>query len=332
MAPTPSLQGSAPDRKTQILDNFQALLTQRQSAPSKVATRQDEADKDLDRQIVTNVTQYTTETLVRGLTDLQVAFGQTVGQLAQQLSAETQKLQDLQRAIAVEQQHLDNVRQTRIVADALYILNQEHQENLQFLETRIAQAQESLTEEQAATQKIWQREQSEFEQRIQAEADQIAAARQSEEADYQYTLEQKRKLATDTFEERQRQIQRNLRDRQLENDKNWANREAVLQAHQTQLQDYRQRVANFPQELESAIQKARESGIKESHDAAQVRANLLAKEWEIEQQNYELRIQALESQITQQVSDISQISAQLETAMRQAQELAIRAFGGSAQP
>ncbi|MEO1299827.1 MAG: hypothetical protein AAFW75_29470, partial [Cyanobacteria bacterium J06636_16] len=97
-------------------------------------------------------------------------------------------------------------------------------------------------------------------------------------------------------------------------------------ANQAKLEDYRQRVEAFPTELEEAIKKAREESIKETHDAAKVRANLLEKEWEATQQSYELQIQSLEAKIQTQGEDITSISTQLQAAMGQAQDLAMRAF------
>lgn len=316
------------DAKAQVLNAFQALLAQRQTQPSKVATRQEEADKAVDRQIVETVTQYSPEGLVRELTDLQGTVGDTVVELTTQLSDEIQKLQDLQRSIAVEQQRRQNLQQVRIVADALYLLNQEHQENLSFLEQRIAQSQEKLAQEQQSTRKGWDQEQVAFEQRSAEAATLRDQERQRQEADYAYGLEQKRKIEGDRLEARRRQLQREIQTTQQQKDKDWTERETVLAQNQAKIAEYRQKVEAFPTELAAESQKAREAGIKEAHDAAQVRANLVAKEWEVEQQNYELQIQSREAKVAAQGEELQQLASQLETATRQAQELAIRAFGG----
>jgi len=326
MVVTRSAPGS--EAKAQVLSAFQTLLAQRQNQPSKVATRQEEADRATDRQIVATVAQYSPEGLVRGLTDLQEVVGDTVAQLTLQLSDQIQTLQDLQRSIAVEQQRRQNLQQVRVVADALYLLNQEYQENLSLLEQRISQDRETLDQAQQSTRKGWEQEQAAFAQRIAEEVERRDQERQRQEANFSYTLEQSRKINSDRLEERRRKLQRDIQTTQQQKDKDWAAREAILGQEQAKIEDYRQKVELFPEELAEATRKAREDGIKEAHDAAQVRANLVAKEWEVEQQNYELQIQSLEAKVAAQVEELNQLSSQLEMATRQAQELAIRAFGG----
>src|SRR5207253_739180 len=112
-------------------------------------------------------------------------------------------------------------------------------------------------------------------------------------------------------------------------EKDWTERESILATHQKLLEEYQQKVTAFPSELEEAIKKSREEGIRDAHQDAKVKADLLEKEWESTKQGYELQIQSLETKIQKQTEQIAEISAQLQTALRQAQELAMRAFDSS---
>ena len=82
--------------------------------------------------------------------------------------------------------------------------------------------------------------------------------------------------------------------------------------------------------MEEAIKKAREEAIKETSQKAKVEADLFEKDWESTKQSYEAKIQSLEQTIQKQFEQIEGISAQLKTALKQAQDLAMRAFDGSA--
>jgi hypothetical protein len=319
-------QVAAKASKSTILDAFQKLLAERQQMASRVATKEEEAELEQNQKVLEAVSQYTADSIVRGLADLQLEFGGIIGDLSTRLSTETTKLDELKQAIAIETQRLQALQKTRIVADALYILTQEHQENLRLLEQRLAQERETLTAEMAETRKVWQREQAEFEATV-TEGDGLAEReRERQEADYAYNTERSRKIATDEYEEKKRQIERELQVTTEAKEKQWAEREAVLTANGTLLAQYQTQVAAFPAELEEAIKKSREDGIRDANQDAKVKADLLAKEWEATQQGYELQIQSLDLKIQRQSEQINEISLQLQAATRQAQELAMRAF------
>lgn len=57
---------------------------------------------------------------------------------------------------------------------------------------------------------------------------------------------------------------------------------------------------------------------------------MFEKDWESTKQSYEAKIPSLEQTIQKQVEQIEGISAQLQIALKQAQDLAMRAFDGSA--
>lgn len=315
--------------KAKILAEFQQLLCDRNQIESRVITREEEAQQEQNQRILEVASQYTTDQIVRGLTDLQLEFGGTVTSLTERLSSEMTKLDELRQAIAIETQNLQDLRQTRIVADALYILNQEHQERLRLLEERATREREALDSEMTAARKAWQQELDEFNATVAESDDMLSRLRQRQEADYEYETGRSRTIANDEYEEARRQAEREIQAATEAKEKDWAEREAVLAANQAALAEYRQTVDAFPAELEEAIKKAREEGIRDANQDGKVKADLLAKEWEGVKQGYDLQIQALTAKIQQQTEQISEISTQLQAALRQAQELAMRAFESS---
>ncbi|MBD2098217.1 hypothetical protein H6F90_24415 [Trichocoleus sp. FACHB-591] len=73
-----------------------------------------------------------------------------------------------------------------------------------------------------------------------------------------------------------------------------------MPGNQTQLETYRQKAESSPTELEEAIKKSREEGIREANQGAKVKADLFEKEWEATKQSYELQIQSLEAKSQKQ--------------------------------
>lgn len=314
------------DPKARILYAFQNILAERQKIESKVATKEQEAAQLEDQRILETVSRYTQDSIVRGLADLQLEFGGIVSGLTTRLTSENRKLAELQRAIAVETQHLQDLQQMRIVADALHILTQEHQEKLTALEKQVTSDRETLTKDMTRIRRQWQQEESEFEV-AQAESEaRLEQERDRAEADYRYELEQARKIAADEYDQKRRLQERDLQDRAVAKEKQWTEREQVLSTNQAQFQTYQRRADAFATELEEAIKKAREEGIRDVNQDAKVKADLLEREWEGLKQGYELQIQSLEAKIQKQTEQITEISTQLQAAMRQAQDLAMRAF------
>lgn len=115
----------------------------------------------------------------------------------------------------------------------------------------------------------------------------------------------------------------------LTKEKQWSEREQLLTANQALFTQYQKKAAAFTTELEEAIKKAREEGIRDINQEAKVKADLLEKEWQSTKQGYELQVQSLEAKIQRQTDQITEINTQLQAATRQAQDLAMRAFESS---
>lgn len=317
------------DSKAKILESFQRILAERQAIESRVSTKEEEAEKAKNQSILEAASQYTADSIVRGLADLQLDFGNVITTLSTKLTTETTKLDELKRAIAIETLNLQNLQKTRVVADALYLLNQEHQEKLQILEQRADSDRQILEKEITNTRKSWQQEQEDYDTLLSENNELLGRERTRQEEDYQYETERSRKIAMDEYETTKRQIERNLAETAQAKEKEWTEREQTLAANQTLLEEYQRKVERFAPELEEATKKAREDGIREINQEAKVKADLLEKEWDSAKQGYELQIQSLESKIQKQTEQIAEISAQLQAAMRQAQDLAMRAFESS---
>lgn len=315
--------------KTEILDAFRQLLAERDKTTSNVATKEEEAQKIKNQALLETVADYTLDSIVNGMAALQLDFGNIVTSLSQRLDSESTKLDELQRAIAVETDHLQNLQQVRIVADALYILRQEHQERLTTLEKETEAQQEALEKEINQTHKNWEKEAEEFTIKTQEEAETLAKQREQEAADYQYEIERARQIQMDEYEEKKRLQERTLQEQNQEKEKDWTAREQVLAEQQEEFEANQAKVATFEEELKKAYIEAKEEAIKEIERDAKVKSNLVEKEWEGEKQGYDLKIASLESEIERQTEQISELMAQLQTATNQAQSLAMRAFNNN---
>jgi hypothetical protein len=317
------------DGRQQLMQAFQQILAERNKIESKIATKLEVAEKAKNKEILETASTYTVDSIVKSLADLQLEFGSIVNSLSEKLAKENSKLDELSRGIDVETVYLQELRQIRIVADAVDVLMQEHQEKLKTLEQDTSSKGEILEKEIVQTRKDWQKEQVQFDEAVQAYNELQTKQRQQELEEYQYKLENTRKINSDAYEARKRNLEREVEESTQEKAKNWAEREKVLKDNQPLFTEYQKKVAAFPAELEEAVKKAREEGIKETSQKAKVEADLFEKEWESTKQNYELRIKSLEETIQKQTEQIESISVQLQATLKQAQDLAMRAFDSS---
>ena len=322
--------GTAKDSKAKILQNFQQILSENKKIESKVETKEQEAEKAKNKQLLEVASTYTIDSIVKGLADLQLDFGSVINGLSEKLSAESSKLDELKRGIEIETAQLQQLQQIRVVADALYILTQEHQEKITALEQSAASQREVIEKDTIQKRKVWEKEQQEFDIKVQEITALTIKEREQETADYRYELERTRKVETDEYEETKRKLERELQQSTREKDKNWVEREKVLSDNQAEFTKNQTKAAGFEEELKQANTKAKEEAIQEVSREAKVKADLVDKEWEGTKQGYELKVQSLQQNIQRQTEQIAEISAQLQATMKQAQDLAMKAFATKA--
>ena len=319
-------QMTSPEGKDRILASFNQLLAQYQKIESKVATKEEAAEKIKNQELVSKTTEYTTDNIVNGMALLQLKFGSSINELTETLTTESSKLEELKKAIAVERNHLQQLSQVKLVADTLHILEQEHQEKLRLLEEKTIKQQEEINKEIENYRKQWEKEQAEFISQVQEDDELLKQQREQEESDYQYELERQRTIEKDDYEEDKRLQEIELADIGAEKEKNWQEREKYLTANQKEFTENQQTIATFEEKIKEAYNKAKGEAIKEAERKAKVQSDLLEKAWEAEKQGYEFKLESLQATIERQINQINELATQLQETNSQSQNLAMRAF------
>jgi hypothetical protein len=315
--------------KQHILEAFQQLFEARKPFPSRMAIREEVAEQERDKWVVETASTYTVESVVKGLAELQLHFGTDINGLAARLSTEIRKLEDMRRAIEVETKHFEELRHIKIAAEALNILTQEHQEKARTFEVDAKRQREILEREIAEKRQVWQQEQEGHEQSVAAYEAALQKERQQEEETHQYGVERNRKIKTDAYEEKKKQVEVEFAETAAEKEKDWARREAILAGQQQLLETYQAKVQTFPQEFAAAVQQAREEAIKAAQHTAKVRADLLQKEGEANRKVHEAEMQTLHDTVSQQQAQIDTLSTDLKAALQQVQELSAKAISST---
>lgn len=312
--------------KDAIAIAFKQLLDQYQQNEHKIATKEEEAEKEKNKELLEKTRNYTVNNIVNDLAALQLDFGGVINQLTNNLTTESNKLEELKKAIAVESKYLEQLNQVRLVADALHIFEQEHQEKIASLEMTTQSEKEMIEQEMVQVRKVWEREQVQFEYKVTAAIELITRQREAAAADYQYQLERQRTIEQDEYEENKRLQARELSEQQAIKNTDWQEREKYLADHQEEFIKNKDKINTFDAKLAEEYNQAKENAIKEVESKYKFEAELKEKDWSATKEGYQLKIESLSATIERQNQQITEINNRLQEVNTQAQNLARQAF------
>ena len=312
-----------------ILKAFEKLQIDFQHQETHIATKEFLAAKQRDRELVNQAATYTSENIFQCLAKLQSAFGQSTEGLSKAMTAEVEKLAQIQRAIQVENERLEALHHLRIAAEALNIFQQEHQNTMSHLEEEYRKKDETLDKEISKQREIWQKRQQDYEATRAKQNSILVKARKTEEDEYIYQLKRQQTEESNAYEKQKRLLERQLAEEQQKKAEAWQERESFLTKHQEELEGYKVKIEAMPKELDEAVKKAREEAIKETYREEENKAKLVEKDMEAKRKSLALRIESLQNTVEKNKAQLSDLSTKLQTALQQAQQLAMTAVSSS---
>ncbi|TAF63770.1 MAG: hypothetical protein EAZ55_12965 [Cytophagales bacterium] len=312
--------------REQVMNKFEQLLAERKKNANRILTKEEMAQEKSDLETAEKASNYTLDGLVKGLADLQLEFGESTAQLAQKLKTEYEKLRELKTAIAFKKKQLQEIEDAQLAADAMHVLEQEHESRKKQLQTEIDLIIQKLEEEIIEKRTAWEKEMTEFKNTITQRKTKLQKERDQEVEAYRYEWEMMYKKEADQQTEINKQLERELAETEKNKEKDWNKREKILEKNQSQLEEYKNKVENFENELKDAIQKARQDAIQQVQKDAKIKAELFEKEMEGNQKLYESKISTLEKQIEQQATEIEKLNAELKATLVQVQALSLKAI------
>ncbi|MBD2490733.1 hypothetical protein [Aulosira sp. FACHB-615] len=269
---------------------------------------------------------YTIESLAK----IQLGFGSAANELSEQLTTQASKLGEIRQSVETEITALKQLHNLEVGEDTLDTLITAYEDNSKAYQEEYNQRYEILSQEILEQRITWQKEQDEYKQSIKERNDNLNKTRQRDTAEYKYDLELQRKLESDEYEQTQKTLYKQLEEFQQETEKQWAEKEKQIAEREKQFEEAKAKVEAFPKEKEAAIKKATEEGKGIAHYQAKVKSDLYGKEVEGQKRFYEQRLQSLEQTITNQETRIQNLSKQLDSALKQVQDLAVKAIEGTA--
>lgn len=275
-------------------------------------------------------TQQKMQSTIDNLILLQFGFGGAVSELSEKLTSEAAKLEELRRTVGEELQQLQELHSLEDVAeDTLDNLIQQYEESEKTFTNELTEQRDTVEQELLEQRLAWEKEQELQKLAVKERNENQEKARDRDEELYDYDLNLQRDLDIEEYEQRQKRLYQEIEEFRQEQEKQWAEREKSISEREKLSAEVKAKVEAFPKELETNIKNGKDNGRNIGNYQAKIKADLSAKDIEGQKQNYELQIQGMLQTIQNQESRIASLSKQLDSALKQVQDLAVKAIEGS---
>ena len=269
--------------------------------------------------------------ILKVLIHLQDNFGGAVSNLSEKLTQEAIALETIQSNVSEQEEQLTNLYELDVENTDVDQLIQDYQDSEKTFDEEFDTRQGELDEELINAQDEWNKEQETYQQMIKERDENTSKTRQREAEEYLYDLQLDRKLSTETYDQDRKQLYQELEELEELQSKEWAEREEAIAAREKEFSELETKAESLEAELEAAIKKAKEEGKGIAHHQAKVKSDLREKEVLGLKRSYELRLDFLEDTIQDQDDRIASLSKQLDAALKQVQDLAVKAIEGAAE-
>jgi hypothetical protein len=275
-------------------------------------------------------TQQKMQSTIDNLILLQFGFGGAVSELSEKLTSEAAKLEELRRTVGEEVQQLQELHSLEDVAeDTLDNLIQQYEQSAKTFTNELTEQRDTVEQELLEQRLAWEKEQELQKLALKERNENQEKIRDRDEELYDYDLNLQRDLDVEGYDQRQKRLYQEIEEFRQEQEKQWAEREKFIAEREKLSAEVKAKVEAFPKELESNIKNGKDNGRNIGNYQAKVKADLSAKDIEGQKQNYELQIQGMLQTIQNQDVRIASLSKQLDSALKQVQDLAVKAIEGS---
>jgi hypothetical protein len=326
--------------KAEILNAYNQLADEKKALETEVKNIQKQAStstptakvvKDEPKAIMNaGSSQDKVNHTIANLESLQLGFGAAVSQLSEKLTTEAAKLAEIREGVTAEVTDLQTLHGLAVDEDTFEELIDGYETSSKAFGEELRERKEASQQEIQSLTKAWNKEQEQNGIMVKDRIELDRKSSQREVQEYKYNLDLQRKIDREQYEQQQAALYYELAETKEAQEKAWAERELALADREKLFHEAKDKVAAFVQDKEKAIEKAKGEGKGIATWQAKIKSDLYAKEVEGQKRFYEGRIESLESTISNQGERLNSLSKQLEAALKQVQDLAVKAIEGSA--
>lgn len=292
-------QISERDKKKDILAAYQQLVKKFTDKASQSKQKEKEIKREKETEMVKKITGCTVESILQGVNALEKNIRNFLDDISSELIKETEKLNEIQEAIKIEKNNLDEVHKIQVQAETFSDLIESYEIKKKEFEEKMRIEEEAFEKEVNQKREEWKREQEE----------------------YEYQIKQNRKRDEDIYKVRKDSLEKELHER-----------EKVIKEQEEEFKDLKVRAEMFDEELGTTIEETKEEITNNVKQEEKVKADLYRVTVSKEKELSDFKIQALEYKVEEQKSETDDLKLQLVETNRSAKELAeklIQAVSGA---
>jgi hypothetical protein len=313
--------------KNEILDAYHDVLREMKELKKQSKT---DIKKEQDKQeVIKKTSDNTVEHVVTELTGLKLTITKSLEDLENQLLNEHKKLSQLNQAIAFQEHEIEELHEIKVTADSLSALLHIQKVKKEDFENAMAEQRSSFEQEMLSKRAVWKREQEDTTTAWKEQEALQKKIKQREEEDYIYKRDLERQKERDQYLMQKQQLEKELADKKLMFEKEFAERESTIYSKEQELENLKTKAEEFPKKLQEAISETEKSITERLKFKYDYEVKLTQKEVEGERKLHQQMIAALENKIAQQDQQIKALTEKANHAGIQVQEIAVKAIEGA---
>ena len=340
---------SLKNTKNEILSAYEDVMKKMHA--QKTAEPKQVQEEKRQQEVIKKASDNSTEGIVTGIATLKLSVAKELDKLSEQLTAEHKKLEDIQNAIRLEKNNLEELYQVTSNADSLAAMLQAQKEKKAQFETELAEKrsafeekmkndkmnfdekikteQESFESSMKVQKELWKTEQLKWTDQQKELKEKSDKDRKREEEEYAYNLKLTRKKESDLYEEKKARLEKEMAEKKIAFDKEIASREAEVISAENELKELRSKTSAFPEEMKKAVADAVKSVTERLQLDFKFEKELTAKQTEGEINLKDQIIETLRSKIKDMDGIISDMSKKNVVAETSVKEIAMKAIESS---
>ena len=320
---------SMTNTKKEMIEAYNTLLKQMEEKKSMEMKPEEKAAAVEKKAVIEKADSVSSEKIMKDIAALKYEFGSVLSNLSEKLDDETAKYQTIKKAVELKETELKEIYEIQKQASSLAALIETQNQKKEEFEIEMDGQKEELENEIFEKRIEWDKEkkQHDFEIKERNEREQKQRSREKEE--FEYDFNQKKKQFEDEFNIKKATLERELANMKEETEKSLSEREKIIAESETELNELRQKVTAYPDELNNAIENAVKSATEKIIMESEHKESMLKAQFEGEKQVLLTKIDSQEKLINQQNKQIEKLTEQIEKSYGQVQDIAIKAVSGS---
>jgi DNA repair exonuclease SbcCD ATPase subunit len=329
--------------KKEIIEEYNRLLDElkeKAAAKKEAASRLTELEKRQSHAALDAGLETTVDSVLEGTNRLRALLVSTLSELGDKMSGQAEKLEQLNRAVELQEARLKELHDIEYAADTMSRLAAAYTEEKGRIETeyeaRSSELEQEYGERQVRLEKEFNDIKTELEQDMEKrrsswemEKEDKERERAREKAEYEYERDRTRRLEEDQYSEKRAELEKALRSMREEAEKEIADKRRAIEDKEQEFQRMSSEIEGFSERLEAAVAQARKQVGAEVEREMEHKAALKDAESQGKRQSLEQRISHLQEINKSLEKRMQDLTSELGAAHRQINMIAEKAVEGT---